>query len=78
MTHLRFIPASDSSLLVVVSEQISLAASARVVSMFHALRAARAPFVVDLHPAYTRCSWSSTPQQRRTRERTAPASVDVL
>lgn len=50
---LQFVPASDASLLVVVSDAISRTASARVIALFSALQAARAPFVVDLHPAYT-------------------------
>lgn len=40
---MRFIPASDASLLVETPHPIPL---------FRALRAARAPFVIDLHPAY--------------------------
>lgn len=45
--------ASDASLLVELADAPSLSSTRRVVAMHRAIRAAAAPFVVDVHPAYT-------------------------
>jgi KipI family sensor histidine kinase inhibitor len=49
----RCIPASDASLLVELAAAPSAEATRRVVTMHRAIHGARAPFVVDVHPAYT-------------------------
>jgi inhibitor of KinA len=49
---MRFVDASDSSVLVIFGDVISPELNAEVVALFHALEAARLPFLRDLHPAY--------------------------
>jgi KipI family sensor histidine kinase inhibitor len=49
----RCIPASDASLLVELAPVPSAEATRRVVTMHRAIQAGRAPFIVDVHPAYT-------------------------
>lgn len=50
---LRLRPASDSSLLVEVADQIGLDASALVHAWLSFLQRAAPPWLVDVHPAYT-------------------------
>jgi KipI family sensor histidine kinase inhibitor len=49
----RFLPASDASLLAVVGEEPSEAATAAVLSLVEALAAGRPRGLLDLRPAYT-------------------------
>ncbi len=49
---MRFVAASDTSLLVVVAGEASMDASARVHALFRALSASPPPWLLDLHPAY--------------------------
>ncbi|HEY4899297.1 MAG TPA: 5-oxoprolinase subunit PxpB [Terriglobales bacterium] len=49
---MRMIPASDSSLLVVVGNAISSDLQARVLTLFHTLQARRDSRIRNLHPAY--------------------------
>jgi KipI family sensor histidine kinase inhibitor len=49
---MRIIPASDSSLLIVFGNVISLALHKRVIAMFRAFRARNDPRIRNLHPGY--------------------------
>ena len=49
---MRFVDASDSSVLVIFGDTISPELNAEVVALFHALEALRKPFIHNLHPAY--------------------------
>jgi len=49
---MKIIPASDSSLLVVFGNVISLDLQRRVLALFHALQALRDPRIRNLHPGY--------------------------
>ncbi len=51
-TSMKIIPASDSSLLVVFGNVISLALHERVMALFHAFQARRDPRIRNLHPGY--------------------------
>jgi len=51
--RVRFVPASDASLLVVLADTISERATDDVVALFHALDDASPSWLVNLHPAYT-------------------------
>ena len=48
----RFVPASDQSLLVVVGNEISPEAHQRVRRMLHVLQDQKVPQILNLHPAY--------------------------
>lgn len=50
---MKVIPASDSSLLIVLGNEISPELHARVIGLFQALRARRDPRIRNLHPGYT-------------------------
>ena len=50
---MKVIPASDSSLLLVLGDAISPELHARVIGLFHALRAKHDPRIRNLHPGYT-------------------------
>jgi len=50
---MKIIPASDSSLLLVLGNAISPDLHARVIGLFHALQEARDPRIRNLHPGYT-------------------------
>ena len=49
---MKIVPASDSSLLVVFGDAISLDLHQRVLALFRALQARRDPRIRNLHPAY--------------------------
>jgi inhibitor of KinA len=49
---MKFIPASDSSLLVVFGDAIMPEMQARVLSLFHALQARHSQYIRNLHPGY--------------------------
>jgi KipI family sensor histidine kinase inhibitor len=49
---MRFVDASDSSVLVIFGDTISPELNSEVVALFHALESARRPFIQNLHPAY--------------------------
>ena len=51
--HMKVIPASDSSLLIVFGNAISPELHARVIGLFHALQARQDPRIRNLHPGYT-------------------------
>lgn len=46
-------PASDSSLLITLGNEISLEVNTRVIRLFHQLSSAPPPWLENLHPAYT-------------------------
>jgi len=50
---MKVIPASDSSLLLVLGDAISPELHARVIGLFQALRAKQDPRIRNLHPGYT-------------------------
>jgi Allophanate hydrolase subunit 1 len=50
---MKIIPASDSSLLVVLGNEISPELHKRVIALFHALQALRDDRIRNLHPGYT-------------------------
>jgi KipI family sensor histidine kinase inhibitor len=50
---MKVIPASDSSLLVVLGNSISPELHDRVIALFRSLRARRDPRILNLHPGYT-------------------------
>ncbi len=50
---MKVIPASDSSLLIVLGSAISPELHARVIGLFRALRAKQDPRIRNLHPGYT-------------------------
>ncbi|MBY0508476.1 MAG: 5-oxoprolinase subunit PxpB [Bryobacteraceae bacterium] len=47
-----YLPASDASLLVRFSDEISVEANRRVIALFRYLHQASPPWLVNLHPAY--------------------------
>jgi hypothetical protein len=49
---MKIIPASDSSLLVVFGNEISIALHQRVMSLFHAFQSWHDPRIRNLHPGY--------------------------
>src|SRR4029077_1580437 len=49
---MKLVPASDSSLLVVLGDAMSLDNSERVMSLFFALQRLNDPRIRNLHPAY--------------------------
>lgn len=49
---MKIIPASDSSLLVVFGDEISIALHQRVMSLFHAFQSSHDPRIRNLHPGY--------------------------
>ena len=51
-SSMKIIPASDSSLLVVFGNAISLALHERVIALFHAFQARHDPRIRNLHPGY--------------------------
>ncbi len=68
---MKVIPASDSSLLVVFGNVISLALHERVIALFHAFQARPDPRIRNLHPGYASLLIDFDPLQMTHEELTA-------
>ena len=68
---MKIIPASDSSLLIVFGNVISLALHERVMALFHAFQARHDPRIRNLHPGYASLLIDFDPLQLTHEELTA-------
>jgi inhibitor of KinA len=70
-SFMKIIPASDSSLLIVFGNVISLALHKRVMALFHAFQARHDPRIRNLHPGYASLLIDFDPLQLTHEELTA-------